>query len=222
MTTTWYGSLLELNVSDSANMPQTTNGSMVFMYFNGATLNNAGTLSLTSGGNPPQSLYAPALANQPSVLVNNWLANNLNVLNISANASTPIWIQAYGPGLPGQSPSTLVIGTPLKLGVLQSAKGTASPNYMQLAFTSTTQNLSIFTIIGGPLDGTGNNAYVVAINSPSGDTGPGTGAPAPAGYYATRGGNNYTQQFNWGSSTIYVSNISPSTAALVSVTLKSL
>ena len=227
-TSNWDGSPLTLAVNDSANMPQTTNGSMVFAYQNSATLNNAGTLSLTSGGNVPQSLFAPALANQPSILVNNWQANNLNILNISANSATPIWIEAFGPGLPGIKPIALPIGATTTLTTLGAdlskavAQGTASPNYMQIVLSSNTPNLTIAAIVGGPVDATGNNAYVVAVNSPAGDTGPGTGAPAPAGYFATRGGNSYTYQFNWGSSTIFVANMSPSTAAAASVTLRSL
>lgn len=39
--------------------------------------------------------------------------------------------------------------------------------------------LSLFAIIGGPQDAHGNNAYVIASNSQSGNTGPGTTAPAP-------------------------------------------
>ena len=66
----------------------------------------------------------------------------------------------------------------------------------------------------------GNNAYVVALNAAT-NTGPDGPAPPP-GYYATTTANAYTFQFNWGSSNLYVVNMSPVTAAAVVVTLQSL
>jgi hypothetical protein len=93
---------------------------------------------------------------------------------------------------------------------------------MQLIFTSNTANLTLVSVIGGPADASGNNAYVIALNSPSGNTGPGNGVPAPQGYYATAGGNSYSLEFNWGSSVVYVANMSPSTAAPVTVQMISL
>ncbi|MEP6567148.1 MAG: hypothetical protein ABJB10_18600, partial [Mesorhizobium sp.] len=62
----------------------------------------------------------------------------------------------------------------------------------------------MFAILGGPQDASGNNAYVVALNSQYGDTGPGTANPAPAGYYATAKGNNYSYEFNWASALLFV------------------
>ena len=50
----------------------------------------------------------------------------------------------------------------------------------------------------------GNNAYAIALNSLSGNTGPGTGTPAPPGYFATAGGNSYSYEFNWGTSVLFV------------------
>ena len=218
----WTGAPTTLQTGDSVTMPQTPNGSLVVAYFNRATQNNQGTLTYTSGASVPVSVPVPALALQPSLLVMNWLANNLTLTNTSANSATPIWVEAFGPGLPGQTCSPLVVGTPLPLTTVQCAKGTAKPNWMQLVLTSNTATLSVITFIGGPQDPAGNNAYVFALNSPYGDTGPGTGAAAPPGYYATVAGNSLTYQFNWGSSTVWVANLSPATAAPVSVLLRSL
>jgi hypothetical protein len=218
----WSGAPVTLQVNDSVSMPQTPNGSMVLAYFNRSTENNLGTLTYTSGGSQPEPLVVPALAKQPSILVQNWMANNLNLTNTSANSATPIWVEAFGPGLPGQSCLNLTVGKPITISTTQCATGTASPNWMQLVFTSNTANLSVLAIIGGPQDSSGNNAYVIALNSPSGNTGPGTGAPPPPGFYATTSGNAYTYQFNWGSSTLYVANMSPATAAAVQVTLRPL
>lgn len=218
----WDGSPTTLAVHDSAAMPQTTNGSMVFAYQNTATLNNAGKLALTSGGSQPTFLTAQALLFQPSILVNNWQANNLNVTNISVAAATPIWIEAFGPGLPGQKPIALPVNTGTTLNPGGVAQGTSNPNWMQLGLSTNTGQLVIAAVVGGPPDTSGNNAYAIALNSPSGNTGPGTGTPAPQGYYATSGGNSYSFEFNWSSSAVYVANMSPSTASALTVLMLSL
>jgi len=218
----WDGSPLTLAYHDSAAMPQTTNGSMVLAYQNTATLNNAGKLALSSGGSTPMFLTVPALISQPSILVNNWQANNLKLTNISTATATPIWIEAFGPGLPGQTPIALPINTNVTLNTGAVAQGTSNPNYMQLSFSTTSGQLTIVAFVGGPPDSSGNNAYVVALNSTSGNTGPGTGTPAPQGFYATTGGGNYSYEFNWSSSVVYVANMSPSTAAALTVQMLSL
>jgi hypothetical protein len=218
-TTTWDGSPTTISPPDGVAMAQTTNGSMVLAYQNMSTMNNAGKLALTSGGSTPSFLTVPALLAQPSILVNNWGANNLNVTNISPAAATPIGLEAFGPGLPGQKPVALPIGSAVSLQPVAVAQGTSNPNWMQLMMTSNTANLTIVAVIGGPPDASGSNAYVFALNSPSGTTGPGTGTAAPQGYYATVGGNSTSFEFNWGSSAVYVANMSPSTAAPVKVQL---
>lgn len=220
-TTTWDGSPTTISPPDGVTMTQTTNGSMVLAYQNNATTNNDGKIALTSGGSKPQFLPVPALLVQPSIYVNNWGADNLNITNISANPATPIWLEAFGPGLPGQKPVALPIGSSVTLKPVAVAQGTSNPNWMQLILTSNTANLTIVAVIGGAADAGGNNAYVIALNSPSGNTGPG-GNPAPQGYYATAGGNSYSLEFNWGASVVYVANMSPSTAAPVTAKLISL
>ncbi len=220
-TTTWDGSPVTISPPDGVTMPQTTNGSMVLAYQNNATMNNNGKLALTSGGSQPIFLSVQALLMQPSILVQNWGANNLNITNISPAAATPIWLEAFGPGLPGQKPVPLPIGTPIKLSPTAVAQGNSSPNWMQLILTSNTSNLTVLSIIGGP-EISGSNAYVIALNSSFGNTGPGTGNPAPQGYYATAGGNSYSLEFNWSSSAVYVANMSPSTAAQATVQMISL
>jgi len=217
----WTGLPTTLLPTQNVNMPQTTNGSMVLAYQNMSLVNSQGTLSLTSGGSVPQMLQAFALLNQPNILVNNWKSNNLSLTNISPTASNiPIWIQAVGPGLGGINPIALPNnGTSVPFTSGQAAQGTALPQYMNLTMSSNTPQLTIFALIGGPPDASGNNAFVIAVNSASGNTGPGTGVPAPAGYYATTSANQYSFQFNWGSSNVFVSNMSPSTAAAATLSL---
>jgi|GEM_PF-2253849 hypothetical protein len=217
----WNGVPTTLLPAQNVNMPQAPNGSMVLAYMNQARQNSQGTLSVTSGGSAPQMLQAYALLNQPNLLVSNWKANNLSLTNISPTSSNiPIWVAAMGPGMVGMTPAKLPNdGTRVSFATGQSAQGVALPQWMNLTLSSNTSQLTVFALIGGPPDATGNNAYVIAINCPSGNTGPGTGATPPAGYSATTGGNQYTFQLNWGSSNVYVANLSPATAAVGTVSL---
>lgn len=218
----WNGIGTVLAQNQSVGMPQTPNGTAILGWMNQATLNSAGTLALTSGGSQPTSLIAPALAAQPSILMSNWHASNLNLTNISPNAQTPIYVCLYGPGIPGQYPRALKTdGTPLGLSTGQSATATALPQYMRLYLTGTSSSLCIFAIIGGPPDASGNNGYVIAVNYLI-NSGPGTGTPAPQGYYATTTGNAYSFPINWGSQMIYVVNMSPVTSSSAQVALSPL
>jgi hypothetical protein len=221
LLTAWTGLPTTLLPTQNVNMAQTTNGSMVLAYQNTSTINSQGTLSVTSGGSAPKMLQAYALLNQPNILVNNWQANNLSLTNISPTSSgIPIWVQAVGPGLGGITPVQLPnTGASVTFTSGQAAQGVALPQYMNLTMSSNTSQLTIFALIGGPPDATGNNAYVFAVNSPQGNTGPGTGVKPPDGYYATTSANQATFQFNWGSSNIFVANMSPSTAAVATLSL---
>jgi hypothetical protein len=220
----WNGSPLILQVNENANMPQTPGGTVILAWQNEATQNNLGELAVTSGGGAPVFKYAQALANQPGIWLHNWNANNLSITNISANNDTPIRIQAIGPGIPGTTPEPLPIGPPgvvLRSG--DTAQGVASPQYMQLVIQSNSSTLGILGVIGGPQDNTGNNGYVIAVNDAvNGNTGPGTGKTPPEGYYATTTSNTYTFSFNWGSSQVFVANLSPETAHDVTVVLRKL
>ncbi|WP_457151458.1 hypothetical protein [Mesorhizobium sp. P5_C1] len=204
-TDNWDGSPVELAVRDSVAMPQTPNGSMILAFQNASEMNNAGKLALTSGSSQPQFLLAPGLALQPTILINNWQANNLNITNVSVNTNTPIWIAAYGPGMGGAAPTPLpTTGDAVPVAVDTTLKAVTLPQYMQLGFQANSAGLCLFAFIGGPQDTKGNNAYAIALNSQYGDTGPGHPTPAPAGYYATAGGNSYSFEFNWGTSVLFV------------------
>jgi hypothetical protein len=225
----WNGSPLTLNPNDNANMPQAPNGSLVLVYQNKATINTMGQLAITSGGGAPTFLNAQSLLNQPNVLTQNFggqTTNNLSVTNTSMTGSNnPIWVAAYGPGIPNApTPSPLPsTAAPVPLAPGATAQGTALPRYMQLIMQATSGSLTIFALMGGPMDGSGNNAYVISVNdSFNGNTGPGTGKPAPTGYFATTTSNAYTYSFNWSSSNIYIANMSPATSATASVILRAL
>jgi hypothetical protein len=224
----WNGSPLTLNPNDNASMPQAPNGSLVLAYQNKSTLNTMGQLAVVAGGTPT-FLNAQSLLNQPNILTQNFggpTTNSLSVTNTSMTGSNnPIWVAGYGPGIPNApTPAALpATGASVPLGPGATAQGTALPRYMQLIMQATSGSLAIFAIIGGPMDGSGNNAYVISVNdSFNGNTGPGTGKTPPPGYYATTSSNAFVQSFNWGSSNIYVANMSPSTSATASVTLRAL
>lgn len=220
---TWDGSPLTLNPGDSANMPVTPNGSMAFTYMNISTGNNMGTLGMVVGGSEPVFLPAPALTIQPGFIVNNWQGQNLMATNVSVPGSnTPIEIAAYAPGLPGEKCLALPSdNTPVALTAFQCAQGTTLSSYMQLTLEQNSGQLAVFVLIGGPTDSTGNNGYVIAVNSTS-NTGPGTGQPPPQGYYATTTANSYIYSFNWGATMIYVANMSPTVSGVAQVKLRQL
>lgn len=220
----WTGAPTTLAQYDQAQLAQTTNGSLVFGYQNQATQNNAGLLNLTSAGSPITSLQAPALLGRPQFYTNNWQANNLNVTNLSSNSNTPIWIAAIGPGLPGVNPSTLTANAPaVTLAVWAAAQGILQSNNNILQLQTSASTLAVFAVVGGPNDATGNNAYVIAVNdSIDGNTGPGTGKPAPQGYYATTTSNSYSFPASWPGATVFVANLSPITGTTNSVRLISL
>jgi hypothetical protein len=217
----WDGAPKTLLTSQNANIPQTPNGTMVLAYQNVGRGNNLGTISITSGGGNPSFHNAPALTNQPSILIDNWQANNLSVTNVSTNADTPIRIQAIGPGIPGTNPIALPIGPPgVVLANGQTAQGNASPQWMQLVISCPASTLAILALIGGPSDSSGNNGYVFAVNC-SANTGPGGPSP-PEGYYATTTSNTYAFQFNFGSSVVFVANMSSLNAAPLNVLMRAL
>jgi hypothetical protein len=199
----WDGTRLTLAKSQGATMSVTPDGSMILAFQNASRMNSVGKLAMTSGATAPQILVAPALALQPQIVISNWKGNNLNLTNISVT-DTPIWIQAYGPGL-GPVPAPLPNdGTAVQVTVGLALQGVTVPQYMQLGFNANSGGLCLFAFIGGTPDTSGNNAYAIALNSPAGDTGPTTSTPAPPGYFATAAGNTYSYEFNWGTSVLFV------------------
>jgi hypothetical protein len=219
---TWNGARLVLQPNQNANMPQTTNGTMVFAYQNLSSENNQGVISITSGGSKPVFENVIAGLNQPSMLINSWQASNLSVTNVSPNDNTPIAIQAIGPGIPGTSPLPLPVGLPgVKLTAGQTAQGTALPQWMQLVLQCNASTTAIMALIGGPPDANGNNGYVIAVNYQY-SSGPGTGKNPPTGYYATTTSNNFAFQLNWGSASLFVANMSSLNAYTVTVVLREL
>lgn len=213
VNSSWNGAPTVINTNQGLSVQQTPNGTTIFAATNQSTQNNAGSVAMTSGGGAPQFIDVPFGANAPTVLMQNWNANNLNVTNVSANNTTPILCQLIGPGIPGVVPLNLPVGTGIQLASGQVAQGTAQPQWMQLVIQSTAATLGVLGVIGGPVTN-GNNGYIFAINYSS-------NVP-PAGYTQVTTANTLTYQFNWGASTIFIGNLSPSTAQTLSITLRAL
>lgn len=215
VTPNWTGAPTTLNWHDSVSMPQTPTGSTVLAWQNTATGNNDGQLSVTTGASDPQFLDAPALATMPSVQVQNWNGNNLNITNISGNNATPIWVEMFGPGIPGApAPATLAPGAaPVSLAPGGTAAGKSPPNWAQLVMQANSGNLTIIALVGGPMNASKTNAQVFALNCSSGNVLP--------GYTKVTATNSITFQFQW-TSGFFIANMSPSNAAAAQVSLISL
>ncbi|MFN3657261.1 MAG: hypothetical protein ACK4UO_08415 [Pseudolabrys sp.] len=221
LTANWNGSPVVIDQYQSVAMSQTPNGSLVVAFLNRSRFNNAGQLTFTSGGGSPQNVPVPALVAALGILVNNWASNNLNINNTSAAANTPIFVEAFGPGIPGAQPSPLATGVPVQLATGQAAQGSPPPNWMRLRLTSNTANYQVLAIVAGPAGTGGNNAYVVALNA-SAETGPPPLPPPPDGFYATTTANSYDFVFYSGSVAVYVANLSSQTSLPVTLLLQSL
>ncbi|MFL6257218.1 MAG: hypothetical protein ACJ74T_19595 [Pyrinomonadaceae bacterium] len=213
--TAWTGTPTTINRNENLQMSQTPNGMLIFSYFNQSTTQNTGTLIVSSGGASQPPLKVPGLQNQPLLLVNNWQGSNLSVSNVSTT-TTPILIEAVGPGLPGLTPVALPMdGTILPLAPYGAKTGFAAAQGnapAQNAMVSLQSNTSKLTILAIQVE---NTVWVVALNAAQ-EAGPGTQNPntaPPAGYYATTTTNNYQNVWNWGSAAVFVVNMSPFTSA---------
>jgi hypothetical protein len=211
----WTGTPTVLKLNDQVNMPQTPNGTVIVAAINQATLNNQGQIAITSGGSTVQDPTLDFGATAPWTYSNNYQASNLTITNISAQDATPIQVQAIGPGIPGVTPGSLVIGTPFTLNFGAVAQGGTNPQNMQLKIQNNTSTTSIVGVIGGPQDSSGSNGKVIAVNWPQ-------GMPTPPGYFAVSNSNTYTLNFNWMGGAIFVGNLSSSNAAAVVLTLRAL
>jgi hypothetical protein len=216
----WDGSPVTLPPNDSRNLPQTTNGSMILLYANLSKGNNAGELSVSSGGTKPENVHVAAGTNQPEVMIRNWQAQNLRVTNTSSKDDVDIYVAAYGPGLNPINCIEIAGSSPNPLSTMSCLSGNASPKWMTLRFSAQSGDQTIFGLIGGPVSDD-NNAYVFGLNMPSNSGPPANQKPQVDGYYQTTDKNKLDFQFNWGSSRIWVVNLSSANVAVGDVTLLS-
>ncbi len=214
----WNGLPATLSNGDSASMPNTPNGSMVLAYQNTATKSTTGEILVATGGARPENLSAQSLTNQVSTITRNWQSDNLKITNTSDGIDTPIWIAAVAPGFGSEAPKPLPTnGDTVDLSAMDAAQGTALPEWLTLRMSADSGQTTTFALIGGPTTA-GINAYVFQLNSPTGNHGPDKeGVPPADGPYQSTSGNTIDFQFNWGSSNIFIVNLSGTTAAPGSV-----
>ncbi len=211
----WTGTPTTLQTAQSVSIPQTSMGTMTLVYYTTDTGNETGEIQLASGGARPISLPVRAGANQPCVYVKNWQASNLKITNTSLNEGFGIDIALYGPGFFPMN--CLPIGhDALPLSTLSCAYANAEPQYMTLRMSAQSGQQTSFLVIGGPYTH-GINGYTFGLNFPTA-TGP-EKLPGEQTYYQTTSGNSIEFPFNWGSSRLWVANISGATAAPGSVLL---
>lgn len=205
----WDGSPATLLPNQSVRMAVTPGVTTVLAYLNRATGNSPATLALTAGSSAPVFLIAPPLLDLPSIMISNWKTNALGLTNVTPpQMKVPVNVQLISPALPWLVPEPLgANAAAVPLGPGQAARGTTLPQWMQLILQAGTDGPAVFVIVGGPPNGSGNNAHVVALGAAH-ETGPGTGQPPPAGYYATTKGTVYTYQLNWGAAPVFVANVS--------------
>lgn len=215
--TPWDGSPLVL-MPQQTGVVGTPNGSVIFTYENLAAQNNAGLISVQTGGSSAV-LPVPAQQHQPSFLVKNFGSQLLTVKNTSIATETPIRVQEVGTGIPGTKPATIPIdGTIVHLAPGATASTAAVPRLMQITFSNAAGNTTDVVVIGGPTDAGGNNGYAIELNSTQ-SSGPPSGNPATAPFNATTTDNFFVMPFRWGSSTVFVANLSADNAGPVDITL---
>src|SRR5271163_289616 len=163
MQSLWGGAPLTVAQIEQAVMPQTPNGSAVLAWRNAAAQSLDRTLALTTDGEPPELLNAPALSATPSILARNWQGADLRLGNVSNDPATSICIEMFGPGIPGLRSKQLAIGAPLPLAPLHTASGLAR-KLMELSLKSNSADLTIIAVIAGPMDASGKSAYLFALN----------------------------------------------------------
>lgn len=202
--TAWNGSPITLSVNSSVTLSPSTNGAMVLAAFNTDTKNNAGQLLLTWGGNTPTTLDVAALQNAPILLTQDFEGNAVTVTNISQQA--PIWLAAYGPGLPSANPGTLPDnGQFYSLGPYTVRSTISAASYQRLVFNAD-KDYTVFVVFAGPM------VTTLVINAPE----------TVSGYDYSTPDNNYPMTQNWMGQTLWVINLSPTVSADGQISLTSL
>jgi hypothetical protein len=193
----WNGTPMILQVNSSIGLAA-QDGTVILAATNESTANNQGEIGVTSGGGAPALIPVAALAPLPSVGV--FAGGGLQVTNLSANVSTPIRVQAIGPGISGVTPKDLRAGSTVVLGPGEVAEGSVSEGGMVLKIQANTAGAAAAGVIGGPLDPNGMNGEAIALNAPSNTP--------PQGYHAATTANTFSLSFNWSTGSIFVGNLS--------------
>ncbi|MFP2930168.1 hypothetical protein ACLESO_34225 [Pyxidicoccus sp. 3LG] len=184
---------LSLDVNDNAFLNQTLDGFMILTVQNLSP--SKATVYYSSGGAPPQPIEIEGGDNTPHIVIENWKANNLTVINTSSNLSTQVQVGIYGLGVPT---TELYQGVSTPLDQYQSAGTKTLTQFMalQLANTGSSQ-LALFFVfsVGRPV------AYALNVNDPN---------SFPPDYQTTRD-NQLKVVNNWLGRNLFVINVSTDT-----------
>nr|WP_216671964.1 hypothetical protein [Corallococcus exiguus] len=184
---------LSLDLNDSAFLNQTLDGFMILTVQNLSP--SKATVYYSSGGAPPQPIDIEGGDNTPHIVIENWKANNLTIINTSSNASTQVKVGIYGLGVPT---TELYEGVSTPLDQYQSAGTKTLSQFMalQLANLGSSQ-LALFFVfsVGKPV------AYALNVNDP------GNFPPD----YQTTSANQTKVVNNWLGRNLFVINVSTDT-----------
>ena len=203
----WDGSPTTLKQNDSVKLPQTPAGDIFVTFFNLAVQNDAGQISLTTGGSKPEFITVEPLMNAPQIMIKNFEGNNLNHTNIS-DTEVPIQVQAWGPGF-GESDPLPDDGKWCDLPVYESRTTKSNPNYMRLSMRA----LGEYTVFGVFI---GSTPTIYCVNAPDKDTIP------VDDYTEVTSNNTKSLTDNWLGKTLYVVNFSALTSQQGEVALVNL
>ncbi len=203
----WNGSPTTLKEKEGVKMPQTPVGDIFVTFFNKADKNDEGRIALTSGGSDPLIIPVEPLMNAPQIMIQNFEGNNLNLTNISVTP-VPIEVEAWGPGFTRADPLP-DDGKWYPLPVYTSRSTKSLPQFQMLSMRA----LGQYTVFGVFI---GSTPSVYCVNAPD-------DAKVPVKDYTkvTRN-NSYSLTNNWLGKTLWVVNLSPSTATGGEVSLTDL
>lgn len=172
----------------------TDTGVMFVCAINQTTGNNPGTIQWSSGGSSG-TLSCSAGAQEPTALLQNFNGNTLTLTNVSGTSpdSTPIQVMLAGTGRTSMTKGTF--GSAFTQYQYCTTTVPAQPK-VTIRLTCTSGN-AVIGLIGGPgtPPNSGNNGYLISLNSPQGNTGVPSGQTSGgtpnAPWYATTGNNQY-------------------------------
>ncbi|AKQ68345.1 hypothetical protein A176_005257 [Myxococcus hansupus] len=182
-----------VDVNGSAFINQTLSGYMILTVQNLSP--SRAQVLYSSGGSTPQPIDIPGGENAPYIVIQDWRADNLTVINVSPQDGTQVKVGIYGLGTPT---TELYPGVTTTLDQYQSAGTKTQSQFMalQLAAPGSSQTALFFVFsVGKPV------AYALNVNDPSG---------FPPGYITTP--NNQTRIVNnWQGRNLFVINTSTDT-----------
>lgn len=180
----------------SVSVYPTDTGMMFVCAINQTTGNNPGNIQWSSGGSS-DNLICDAGASEPTALLRNFAGSTLQLTNVSSASpdSTPVQVMLAGMGRTSMTSVTFGSAT-----TQYQSSTTILPSApkVTIRLTCTGGGNAVVGLIGGPGNpaGSGNNGYLISLNSPRGNTGVPSGqtsggTPAVSPWYATTGNNQY-------------------------------